>query len=341
VATGQVTIEVVRGQPSEQRAAGILGFLSRGWAIEGDAARRLLSEVVCVALEHGKVVGLSSARPENLALVGNRPFWIYRSFLGERSDERWNAMFNTTFEVLEKRFEEAETGPVGICAVVADRTEMERSPEVVRPETELMHAGYLDNGSQVRIRYFWGAAIALGNPDSPRLDETRLVEYPLEDRYRIEPLGKASGVSTDDVLRLWSHEQAVPETEARRRVHEVQLVAIERDDGVVGVSSLYLQRNAQLRMDLWYYRTFVAGAHRMSSLAAQLIFRNRDLMDERFVSGEDRRASGMVFELEHEGMKRHFNKALWLPADFTFIGENERGDHVRVHYFPGARVPLP
>ncbi len=31
--------------------------------------------------------------------------------------------------------------------------------------------------------------------------------------------------------------------------------------------------------------------------------------------------------------------ALWLPADFTFIGENAKGDHVRVHYFPGAHVP--
>jgi hypothetical protein len=35
------------------------------------------------------------------------------------------------------------------------------------------------------------------------------------------------------------------------------------------------------------------------------------------------------------------NKALWLPADFTFIGENELGAHVRVHWFPGARVPTP
>jgi hypothetical protein len=341
VAAGQATIEAVHGQPSEERAPGILGFLSQGWALEGDAARRLLAGTVCVALDQGEVVGLSSAHPENLPTVGNRPFWIYRSFLGERSDAGWNEMFNATFEVLAERFERATSGPVGICAIVADRAEMERRPEVVWPESELMLAGYLDNGSQVRIRYFWGAAIAPGNPDSPSLDETRQVEYPLEDRYRIEPLAETNEVSADDVLRLWSREQVVPEAEARRRVHEVQLVAIGRDEGVVAVSSLYLQRNPQLRMDLWYYRTFVARAHRMSSLAAQLIFRNRDLMEQRFVSGEDRRAGGILFELQNEGMKRHFNKALWLPADFTFIGENERGDHVRVHHFPGARAPVP
>jgi hypothetical protein len=38
-------------------------------------------------------------------------------------------------------------------------------------------------------------------------------------------------------------------------------------------------------------------------------------------------------------LKRHFDDALWLPTDFTFIGENQRGDYVRVHYFPGALAP--
>ena len=38
-------------------------------------------------------------------------------------------------------------------------------------------------------------------------------------------------------------------------------------------------------------------------------------------------------------VKRHFDDALWLPTDFTSIGENQRGDHVRVHYFPGALAP--
>ena len=46
-----------------------------------------------------------------------------------------------------------------------------------------------------------------------------------------------------------------------------------------------------------------------------------------------------IYEVENEGLKRHFDDALSLPTDFTFIGENQRGDHVRVHYFPGALAP--
>jgi hypothetical protein len=32
---------------------------------------------------------------------------------------------------------------------------------------------------------------------------------------------------------------------------------------------------------------------------------------------------------------------LSFSAGFTFMGENEFGAHVGVHYFPGARVPAP
>ena len=38
----------------------------------------------------------------------------------------------------------------------------------------------------------------------------------------------------------------------------------------------------------------------------------------------------MIFEIENEGLKTYFNRALWLPLNFVFIGENQRGDHVRV-----------
>jgi hypothetical protein len=335
------SIQVLRGGLRKERTGEILEFLAAEGALEGEPALRRLSEVICLVLEGDRIVGIGSAYPAEVPEVADRPFWIYES-LGVSSGGRWAATFNASFEELSQRFGRSGTGPVGVCVIVTDPTEMERRPEAVWPDTELMLAAYTDRDSQVRIRYFWGAAIAPGNPDSPSLDQTRVQEYPLEDRYRIEPLTETSRVSQDDVLRLWAREGALPEDEeARRRVREVQLVATESDAGVVGVSSLYLQRNAQLRMQLWYYRTFVAREHRQSSLAAQLIFGNRDLMEERFVSGEDTRAGGMVFELENEGMMRHFNKALWLPADFTFIGENERGAHVRVHYFPGARAPLP
>jgi hypothetical protein len=276
-------------------------------------------------------------REEEVPLVGRR-FWVYRAPLaGELGARR----FNTAFDDLQKGFQGGGAGPLGLCVIAGDRPEMAERPDAIWADTELLFAGYTPDDRQVRIRYFWGAKIGPGLPGSPSTDEHRDVDYSLEERYRIEMLEESTSVTPDDVLAFWSRERAIDEDKALRRVHEVKLVAITGDGEVVGVSTLYLERNAQLRMDVWNYRTFVGAAHRMSNLAAQLIIRNRDLLEGRFVSGEDTRAQGVVFDLENEGMKRHLNNAYWPPSDFTFIGENARGHHRRVHYFPGARVPLP
>jgi hypothetical protein len=273
-------------------------------------------------------------------MIGGRRFWVYRADPppgGSAGDD----LFNATFAELDARYQSDRSGPIGLAVPVSDPELIRRRAEAVWPGTELMYAGTRDDGSQLRIRYFDEAAIGPALPNSPTLAETRLDTHPLEDRHRIVPLTESGGATPDDVLALWARESAIPEVEARRRIHEVHLVALDQSEELVGVSSAYLQRNAQLAMDLWYYRAFVAPAHRRSSLAAQLALHGRDLLEGRFASGEDTRGAGIVYEVENEGLKKYFNKALWLPTDFTFIGENERGDHVRVHYFPGAQAPIP
>lgn len=165
--------------------------------------------------------------------------------------------------------------------------------------------------------------------------------WPLAGGYRIDLLAEQDAVSPQDVIAFWLHEGVVSPDEAQRRIGEVLLVAIDDRRRLVGVSSAYLQHNEQLRMDLWYYRAFVAAAHRMSEVAVSLAMIGRDHLEQRFVSGEDTRATGIIYEVENEGLKTYFHWATWLPTQFLFIGENARGDHVRVFYFPGALAPEP
>jgi hypothetical protein len=318
-----------------------MDFLSRHGHLDQDAARRWLSELVCVARDHGRVIGVGAARPATLGLIGGRPFWIHQCILAPGSGVRWDEMFNAAFDLLAIEYEGGELPYVGVCVLVDDLELIKNRSDAVWPETGLMFAGYLDDGRQVRLRYFWGAPISPGLPNSPSLEETRGERYPLEDRYEILAF-EGGRITAEQVIELWMREGAMATLDdAKQRVREVTLVAAERDGELAGVSTLYLQRNEQLRMNVWHYRTYVAASHRLSNIAAQLIFMNRDLAEQRFVRGEDARASGILFELENPGMREYFNKALWLPADFTFIGENELGAHVRVHYFPGATVPAP
>src|SRR6266545_5957539 len=200
---GSATIEPARGSLGDADAGEVLEFLAGEAGLNEEAAGQWLSELVCVAIEDGRIVGVNSAHPVSLPPIGGRSFWLYRSVLASHSDERWNAMFNSAFEVLGREFDQSEGVRIGLCVLLDDLTEIKRRPAAVWPESELMFAGYLDDDRQIRLRYFWGAAIAPGLPTSPSLDETRKQSYPLEERYRIVPLGEAGDVTAEDVLALW------------------------------------------------------------------------------------------------------------------------------------------
>lgn len=158
--------------------------------------------------------------------------------------------------------------------------------------------------------------------------------------YTIEPFAE-SPVTEQDVLDLWEREGVFAPEGAEKRLLELLLVASHDADGLVGVSSAYLKRNDRLAMDLWHFRVLVADSHRWSNLAARLASEARDLFSRRFTSGEDRRAQGMIFEVENEGLRRTKNLAVWRHTDFVFVGEREDGAHLRVFYFPGALAPDP
>jgi len=196
------------------------------------------------------------------------------------------------------------------------------------------YAGYLPDGRQLRARYFEGSVVG---PPRPVID----FGTGIDTSYRIDVFDEQEAVDAAAVIDLWTREGAMPPDEAQRRVDELLLVATQGAAEPVAVATAYLERNAQLGMELWYVRVFVAEEHRFTRVGWTTMMIARDHLQRRFMGGQDSRGAGVVLELENEGLMSRFDEAIWLPADFTFIGENQRGDHVRVHYFPGATVPGP
>src|SRR3954447_7155315 len=340
MSVGAAAVEVVRGGLDDEQAEEILAFWSaRG--LEGDAAHDLLPSVVCMAVDDdGEVVGVDFVEDQVIPLVGRR-FWDYRWLLADDSEEVAVAMFNAAFEALAEEFEPGGEGPIGLSVAIGSGETLERGPEAIWPDTELTFAGYLPDGRQLRIRYFWGATIESGASGSPSIDQLAARKYEAEDRIRIEALAESDSVSKDDVLALWAREGVVADAAAQRRIDQVHLVAVAGENKIAGVSSIYLDRSERLRMDMWNYRTFVPSGHRHSSVGAQLLFGNIEVLERRFRSGEDSRAQGILFDLENEDVMRGLNTAVWPLTGYTFIGENPLGAHTRVRYFEGARVSPP
>jgi hypothetical protein len=163
--------------------------------------------------------------------------------------------------------------------------------------------------------------------------------WALPDGRRIDVFAEQDAVGGRDVAELWIAEAGLSRAEAERRVAEILLVATDRERRPIGVTTTYLERNHQLRADMWYLRAFVAAAHRRSQLGLELARISRDHLAQRFVEGSDRRGLGVIFEIENEMLKHSIPEAVWPRLRFVFIGETAHGSHVRVYYFPGALAP--
>jgi hypothetical protein len=328
-------IEVVRGRMSPEVGEELVEFWTARGALTAASARERLNEVVCVLRDpEGAIAGVNSVYAGRVETVGGRRVWIYRSFIDPARGDAWPAMVDAAFAALGAEFTGRPEEPIGLCVPLRERSETARRPEAVWPGTSFIYAGRAPGGAQLHVAYFEGALIGPGYNGS-------MEDPSLEPGYRVELFEEQDEVSEQDIIDLWARESAVPAEEARRRVLEVLFVGIHERDGLVGIASAYLQRSPQLDLQLWYYRAFVASAHRMGNVAVQLALQGRDLLQERYVSGEDRRGCGVLYEVENEGLKTYFNQALWWPTLLTFIGETASGAHVRVRYFPGATVPDP
>jgi hypothetical protein len=213
---------------------------------------------------------------------------------------------------------------MGVCLLVHDPDVMARRPELVWPVTGLMYAGYTPDGEQVRVRW-------LGPGDS--VADTALAGEV------IVPLDEAAHVSRQDVLDLWRSEAGITTDEAQRRIDEALLVATF-DGRLVGVATAYLRYDFRLRTDLWFLRVFVSSSHRGGNVAVQLTLRTWDELLRRREAG-DPRGSGLCAEIEHEGLRRHLPEGLWATTRLVLVGDNHRGDHVRVRWFPDATAPTP
>jgi hypothetical protein len=316
----------VRGRLAEATADELLWCWAAHGALAEAEARERLPEVVCVLRgDDGAIAGVCSAFEAELPLIGGRRFWMYRSLLPGDAREQFFAMFEAAYREFDAEYDGAPEEPIGICLALEERERLAR-PEAEWPDPRTIYAGYFPDGRQVRLAYFTAARSVSHEP-------------PAESDYRVVAFAEQDTIGPDDVIALWTTEAGLPEAEARRRVDEMLLVAIDDQDRIAGVTTRYLQRNQQLRMDLWHIRAYAAEAHRKSSIATLLAVLGRENLEQRFVSGRDTRAAGLLYEVESELLKRLFPNALWKPADVLYIGDNEQGAHVRVHYFAGALAP--
>ncbi len=143
----------------------------------------------------------------------------------------------------------------------------------------------------------------------------------------------------EEIIDFWLSENAIPERKiAEQRVNQVFFVVRDEDNKIIGVNTAYKAFNKQLNNHLYYYRTFICPKGRKYNMIGEMLFKTMDWLETRFIEKKDIEAVGILLEVENEQIKTRLNQAVWPTAQFYYIGKNQRGDHLRVHYFKDARI---
>src|SRR5207248_3241824 len=140
--------------------------------------------------------------------------------------------------------------------------------------------------------------------------------------YQIARFDQQGAVTAADVVAAWTSEGELAQEEAKRRIDELLMVAVDEQGALAGLSTAYLAHHDQLQAEMWHFRVLVLGVHRRSDVALSLALAGRDRLVERYTTGEDQRGLGVVFEIENEGLKRHLPKGLWRETDFLLVAVN-------------------
>jgi hypothetical protein len=297
-----------------------------------------VAQTVCAVRDgEGQIAGAGAVHARDIPLIGGRRFWIHRGHLAPGHEQAAPELVRAVHGALDEEFDPDSHDPIGLCVLLSG-DEIESHPEAEWDEPRMFYAGYVDGSAQVRIGYFEGARIE--PPERRGKGSATPLPQPDLPGYELRPLAGQDDVSEQDVLDFWAREGALQPDEARERVSQVKLVATDEAGELVGLSTGWLRMNEQLWMDMWHYRVFVGAAHRQSHLAVALTMATREHLKQRFVSGEDTRACGIVMAIQNPHL-RLLDDAIWKATDFAFFGVNAGGDPVRVHYFPGATAPGP
>ncbi len=158
-------------------------------------------------------------------------------------------------------------------------------------------------------------------------------------QYRLENVWKHKSTEIQEsIITFWISEGILSAQQARQRVNQVFMVALDMEERIIGVNTVYKQHNQQLKNHLYYYRTFISPKGRKSQIVVDMLLAAKDYLEARYLDNKDTEVIGIFLEVENAKLKNRLKQAIWPGSNFIYIGENQRGNHLRVYYFKNAMI---
>lgn len=157
-------------------------------------------------------------------------------------------------------------------------------------------------------------------------------------RY-IDVWQQASDQDREDARALWIEQGAIgDEAEIKERLSQLCVLARDANDKLLAITTAYEQQSQQLNNYFYAMRMFVGEDARRLQIGFHLLHKLIAALESRFVSGQQTRCIGVLFELENEAVQKARPQAIWPTTGFVYVGNNAKGEHIRVRYFKDACI---
>ncbi|NLA68588.1 MAG: hypothetical protein GX856_10180 [Gammaproteobacteria bacterium] len=144
------------------------------------------------------------------------------------------------------------------------------------------------------------------------------------------------------LIALWARNRALPDpTRAAERAQQAVAVGVDDSGAVWGVGTAVLGIVPSFGQPTYLYRQFFDVGARGLKQTMPFLNLARDTLEAYNASLPRPEAVGVMFELQNDGLARHYQALYEEQARAHFIGWSPRGNQLRMMYFKGARIMLP
>jgi hypothetical protein len=150
--------------------------------------------------------------------------------------------------------------------------------------------------------------------------------------------GPVSQEIGEKVIKLWTEFAKISAVEAERRLKELVLVLTYRSGEIIGVSTAVKTHFPQINNYVYAYRCFIHPQFRAPALDTQMIVRTKDHLQRLNVLDPENKCVGIMVVVQNEVLKSQWKQAVWQGAEMIYVGNTQKGHHIRIGYCKGARI---
>ncbi len=137
-----------------------------------------------------------------------------------------------------------------------------------------------------------------------------------------------------EIISFWTGLKILSQNEAENRVNQVQLLARNEQNIIIGVSTVYISPVPQFQNNMYIYRCLLHPDFRIPGLMQELTIQTIQYLESRFETSQPY-CIGVMAKVESENLKK--NRNVNTKTGLNFVGFAPDGDPIRVYFFKKAK----